>query len=410
MAAVDWENSTMTLEEWDKEIDEFVSTENSKKDITNEMLWEGRGGNDIRGFARGIANRRVSDDMIRRFALGTGDLNPLYRDPDYAKNTKWGGIIAPPLMIHAVGYPSIQFPALPEGVGGISFMDGGIDHEFFQVIRPDDEFTATSTYLGITEMRRKDPKKRMMLSKTRCDYYNRRKEKVCSAVGIAIIICLAPGSKVSGTGLTPEEAWAYKQPRYSKEVLDTIYAQYEEELSGKLERGADPRYWEDVNEGDEIPTLLLGPLDISDMFAFVSQEVNIGYPGAFAHKYLLTKLDHAYEHYDSETGARTACDWHMERVAKECGYPQGVHYGAQSMAIISHAVTNWMGDDAFVKVMNFQCRRMTYIGDTNTTTGKIVKKYEKDGEHLVDIELASATQDGVVHTSCNATVKLPLRA
>ncbi|MGN0203340.1 MAG: hypothetical protein ACI4BB_02270, partial [Coprococcus sp.] len=297
----------------------------------------------------------------------------------------------------------------PDDIGGVQMMDGGCDHEFFKEIRPDDSFTVTSTFEGFVEAKRKKPGKRMFFGRTRCDYYNQRNEKVCSGTGVMILTCVAPGTKVVGSPMTPEQAWQYKQPRYPQEVLDKIYAQYEEELSGKLHRGADPRYWEDVNEGDEITPLLLGPLDISDMFAFVSQEVNIGYPGAFAHKYALTFVDPVYAHTDSETGARTACDWHMERVAKECGFPQGVHYGAQSMAIISHAVTNWMGDDAFITKMNFQCRAMTFIGDTNTTKGKIVKKYEKDGEYFVDIDLASETQNGLVHTSCNATVKLPSR-
>lgn len=408
MAVSDWEHSTMSMEEWEKKIDNFIASEN-KKINTHEMLWEGRGGNEIRGFARGLTNKIVTADMIRKFALGIGDFNPLYRDPDYAAKTKWGGIIAPPLMVHVIGYPSTQFPSIPDDVGGIQFMDGGIDHDFYQVIRPGDEFTATTTYLGIKEMKRRKAEKRMMISSVRSDYYNQRKEKVASATGNVIIICAAPGQPTNTLGMTPEEAWKYKQPHYSKEVLDEIYAQYDEEIAGKLQRGATPRYWEDVQEGDQIPTLLMGPLNIDDIVAFIANETNIGYPGAFAHQYLLTKLDPAYYHEDSETGAVVACDWHMERVAKECGFPQGVHYGAMSMAIISHAVTNWMGDDAFIKKMNFQCRKMTYIGDTNTTKGTIVRKYEQDGEHLVDLDLASTTQNNVAHTTCNATIALPSR-
>ena len=408
MAVTDWEHSTMTMEEWEKEIDTFIEEENKKRK-TSEMLWEGRGGNEVKGFSRGITNKTVTQDLIRRFSLACGDFNPLFRDPDYAVTTKWGGIIAPPLIIHCVGYPGVQIPALPDTIGGVSMMDAGIDHEFYIPIRPGDTFTATSTYLGVTELTRKNPKKRQMLSCSRCDYYNQNNEKVCSAVGKVFIICMAPGTPAAGTGLTPEQAWAYKQPSYSEETLNEIYAQYEDEVAGKLARGSEPRYWDDVNEGDTLTPLLIGPLDNSDLVTYAGVTMNTGYPGAFAHKYLNTKLDKSLYHTDSETGSITLADFHYERVAKEMGFPQGVHYGAQSMGIISHALTNWAGDDAFVKVMNFQCRKMLFIGDTNTTTGKIVRKYEKDGEHLVDVDLSSVNQNGAAHTICSATVALPVR-
>ena len=35
-------------------------------------------------------------DAIRHFAHGIGDLNPLWQDADYAAQTRWGGLIAPP--------------------------------------------------------------------------------------------------------------------------------------------------------------------------------------------------------------------------------------------------------------------------------------------------------------------------
>ncbi len=271
---------------------------------------------------------------------------------------------------------------------------------------PGDEFVGFSKYLGITEKKLKDKPYRLLLTQTECVYYNQRGEKVCRAVGNVMLTCQQPGVK-KGKGLTPEEIANYKLPHYSEDVLNEIYAQYEEELAGKLARGAMPRYWEDVNEGDEIPKLLKGPLDDSDMVAFVANEVNTGYPGAFAHKYALTFADPVYSIVSNETGARRSADNHINPVmAKQMGLPTALHYGAQSMAIISHAVTNWMGDDAFVRVMNMQCRRMTFMGDTNTTTGQVVKKYELGGRHLVDLKLGSATQDGVVHTTCDATVEL----
>jgi acyl dehydratase len=38
----------------------------------------------------------VTGEEIREFALSLGEMNPLYTDAAYAKNTSYGGIIAPP--------------------------------------------------------------------------------------------------------------------------------------------------------------------------------------------------------------------------------------------------------------------------------------------------------------------------
>jgi hypothetical protein len=38
-------------------------------------------------------------DAIRHYAHGIGDDNPLWCDPDYAANTRWGGIVALPSFV-----------------------------------------------------------------------------------------------------------------------------------------------------------------------------------------------------------------------------------------------------------------------------------------------------------------------
>ena len=40
-------------------------------------------------------------DNIRHYAHGIGDDNPLWCDPDYARGTRYGDVIAPPSFIFA---------------------------------------------------------------------------------------------------------------------------------------------------------------------------------------------------------------------------------------------------------------------------------------------------------------------
>ena len=50
---------------------------------------------------------------------------------------------------------------------------------------------------------------------------------------------------------------------------------------------------------------------------------------------------------------------------------------------------------------------MARPGDTINCTGTIVSKYEKDGLHLVDCEIAAENQQGEKCAIGNATVALP---
>jgi len=43
-------------------------------------------------------NREATEDGIRIFVNGEGDLNPLYRDAEYAKTTKYNCLIAPQII------------------------------------------------------------------------------------------------------------------------------------------------------------------------------------------------------------------------------------------------------------------------------------------------------------------------
>ena len=44
---------------------------------------------------------KITKELIQRYARSIGDLNPLYFDEEYAKTTRFGGLISPP-SIHAL--------------------------------------------------------------------------------------------------------------------------------------------------------------------------------------------------------------------------------------------------------------------------------------------------------------------
>ncbi len=98
---------------------------------------------------------------LKRFAVATDDLNPLYFDEEYARNSRHGDIIAPPLFYMApLTNPTPESELRPDGLpyeGKFPIpptplprlMDGGTEIEFFQPIRSGDTLTGRSKIVDI---------------------------------------------------------------------------------------------------------------------------------------------------------------------------------------------------------------------------------------------------------------------
>ena len=74
----------------------------------------------------------------------------------------------------------------------------------------------------------------------------------------------------------------------------------------------------------------------------------------------------------------------QEEAAKGIAIPTAYDVGAQRNSWVSQGITNWMGDDGFLKSLYCEYRRFNVYGDIQFIKGKITKKYELNGEHLVD--------------------------
>ncbi len=70
-------------------------------------------------------------------------------------------------------------------------------------------------------------------------------------------------------------------------------------------------------------------------------------------------------------------------------------------------ITNWMGDDGFLRRLYVQVRRPVIYGDVVTYSGKVA---EADAAGAtVKIEIAATNQEGEVATAGRAEVELPRR-
>lgn len=104
-------------------------------------------GNEVVGPPELVEMKAIRDYAI---AINWPDPpNPLHVDEEYAKSTRFGGIIAPWSFYTSLGR-SVPRPRLPLPTPRVG-MNGGNDYEYFQPIRPGDVITTTSKITNISE-------------------------------------------------------------------------------------------------------------------------------------------------------------------------------------------------------------------------------------------------------------------
>ena len=140
----------------------------------------------IIGKAGDVKIMEVEKGAIKKFADAVDDLNPFYVDEEYAKNSRYGSIIAPPGFF---GWPTKwpksgpTFTELREELiatmakaGYPRLLDGGIEYDFFLPVRVGDTLSALMRVVSITERETKTGK--IAFSVTEMTYTNQNGDLV----------------------------------------------------------------------------------------------------------------------------------------------------------------------------------------------------------------------------------------
>ena len=61
---------------------------------------------------------------------------------------------------------------------------------------------------------------------------------------------------------------------------------------------------------------------------------------------------------------------------------------------LTHALTDWMGDDGWLLRLRCEHRKFNYIGDTTWVRGTVVDKVQADGRNEVHLEVSCWNQRG----------------
>lgn len=96
----------------------------------------------------------VTKKDIRRFAQAIGETNPIHFDEDYAKSTRYGTIITPPLFCQMFTFEDVPANRLPNDGSPVEIdvpvpaqrtVGGGSSYEIFHRVKAGDKITVKST-------------------------------------------------------------------------------------------------------------------------------------------------------------------------------------------------------------------------------------------------------------------------
>ncbi|MFT4561531.1 MAG: acyl dehydratase [Gammaproteobacteria bacterium] len=338
-------------------------------------------------------------DNIRHYAHGIGDDNPLWCDPDYAAKTAYRGIIAPPSFIFAC---SRIISGYVGGMPGIHAMFAGCDFNWMKPISRNAEIS-TEAYLKDLVEHETRFAGRSVQQIYHVDFFDETGDQLASTDSW----CFRTDRDIARESGSKYDSLKDKPLRvYTDEEL----AAHSEIYAAERVRGATPRFYEDIEVGEKLPTMAKGPMTVTGFICYAQ-----GWGGLYIRA---NKLAWQMQSRHPATGIKNRfgipdcperVHWE-EEFAHKVGAPGAYDYGPERCSWLSHAITNWIGDDAMLVKLYSEIRRHNPAGDLLTIDGKVIGKREEGGRKLVDFELEAHNQDGELSIRGTATAAMPSRA
>ncbi|MEX2643182.1 MAG: MaoC family dehydratase N-terminal domain-containing protein [Acetobacterales bacterium] len=371
-------DDALSKHEIDRQIDDFLAKSQA---LNGQLVWERQPWNTV-----------ATQDAIRHYAYGTADTHPLYVDPDYAARTAQGGLVAPPTFVISVLYPMLHGAPMK---GPFASLVGGVGFEWHRRIRVGDRLRPEPRQkdcfekLGTGPSGRRD--RRLVFVIAEVNYFNQDDELVATATSPCIM------AEQQGTTLQ------FDRPvhRYSEDEIAALEAAY------KAERRLEGvRYWNDVSIGDELPPIVRGPLTMGDLVNW-NAAIGPSYKSSQLAYLDLLKTPHLSVRNPATNFPTKSSQQHEDgNLAAGRGMPGPFDHGVMRFAMVAPLVTNWAGDEGFLKRLYTKVGRPSIYGDTQTYRGRVTAKHN-DGR--VDIAISGTNQIGEDSTSGEATVILPKR-
>jgi hypothetical protein len=206
---------------------------------------------------------RPNVDAFRNVAEAYGDDNPLYCDPAYAEQTVWGGPIAPPPLVGGdslIGEDEVTAVAedkrdLMKGdpLRGVHAFYSASAREWWAPLRPDHRVWRRNALVAVLDKPSEFAER--AIHEWSANVFRDDDGTILSGQYRLMIRTERTKSRAKGKYNSIE-----LKP-YTDAEIDAIDAEY----AAATRRGGEPRFWEDVEEGDVVGPMVKGPLTVTDM-------------------------------------------------------------------------------------------------------------------------------------------------
>jgi len=350
----------------------------------------------------------ASVDSIRNWAYGCGDDNPLFTDPNYARKTRWGGVIAPGMMVGQISKPMKGDP-VPDEIKalkkslfrGIHVFVSGSDFNFYRPVRPGDTIY---TYGGdlTCEVKQSEFAGRSVIITSRRVKVNQRAEVVATYDILRVLT---------------ERKTAVKKGKYSAiqpaSYTDEEWQAIEDIYAAEKVQGGTKRYFEDVEKGDSLGMQAKGPLTVTDVICF--HAAGYGFTPyaptanrrAHKNRQRIAPFYVKNEHGIPDVAQRLHWDpvW-----AQAIGNPMAYDYGVMRENYLWQYLNDWAGDDGIIVHVHDEVRKFNYMGDVQRVSGEVLGKRTENGQNLVEVAVRFINQRGEESVRGTATIALPSKA
>ena len=352
---------------------------------------------------KGFTGRRpwrteVTRDAIYHLAYAIGDLNPLYLDDDYAKKTRWGTLLAPPIIVQTMDtLRAVGHSGLPEGLPGVHSIWTGSYYEWKRPPMLGDRIRADSYLKEIREKESTFGGGRALYQTYEAKYYDQNGEHL----GVR-----------NDTWIRIERAKTREKKKYGDIALaqwtPTDIDRFMEEYHSYQRTSR--RYWEDVKVGDSLGQIIKGPLTPTAEIAFESY-FGIYLVGNKVAADLYAK--HPALMIPNEQGIPEPpqrVHWDNAFTQRLLGLPGAYDLGPERCSWLIQGMTDWIGDNGQLTMLKARYHKFNYMGDVTWVRGKVSDKFERDGKAYVRCALECVNHRDEVTATATAEAVLETRS
>lgn len=358
---------------------------------------------------------------IRRWVMAMDYPNPIHWDHDFAKASKFGGIVAPQSFAVAMDQGHGAQPACVGVIPGSHLLFGGEEWwHYGPRLKPGDYVRqrrwfhdyklADTKFAGPTLFQRGDTV-----------HYNQHGTPICKERSTSIRYLAKEAER---RGILSQSTG--KAPAWTRDQLLAIDAERKEWLMSNRQ-GRTPRF-EEVSVGDRLLRRVIGPHTLASFateyraFVFnvwgsmrwvapegvedpwINQDP--GWMPGFEFDEEGAKIDPRLRDGLYVGPSRGHVD--VEKAAK-VGVPRAYGYGASMGAWVTDYVAYWAGHEGFVRYSNTSYRASAYEGDVTYLEAEVAEKEEESafGAPLVKLEVKMRDQDHKVLATATVHVELP---